>query len=173
MKREKPPVCAPPSHKIRGIMNNDELRLAPMAGTYDVECVVCLHKTFNRVMDGDWFAPMCSERCLQTWPRVRDLLADRDEWRRQSEDALTCWRRDSDTLAEAIETGKEWKRLHDERNRLRRAAEDQLDAVWLLLAAQGCDCECGHGGEDHDEACDLCLTCRIAAVMSERGVRTS
>ena len=57
-----------------------ELRLAPR-GASDAECAVCAHLTGNRLVDGDGHIPMCSEFCLQAWPRVRALLADRDALR--------------------------------------------------------------------------------------------
>lgn len=68
-------------------MNGDDLRLAP-AGASDAACAVCLHMTFNRIAIGDGHVPICSTFCLQAWPRVRDLLADRDEWRTQHENLL-------------------------------------------------------------------------------------
>jgi hypothetical protein len=34
-----------------------------------------------------------------------------------------------------------------------------------LLARNGCDCDCEHGAEDHDEGCERCLACRIAAAL--------
>ena len=40
-----------------------------------------------------------------------------------------------------------------------------LDKVRELLGANGCDCECDHCFEDHDDACDLCLACRIGNVV--------
>lgn len=54
-------------------MNDDDLRLAP-AGASDAECAVCLHKTLNRIVVGDGHVPICSDFCLQAWPRVRNLL---------------------------------------------------------------------------------------------------
>lgn len=68
-------------------MNSDDLRLAP-AGASDAACAVCLRMTFNRFVEGDGHVPICSACCLQAWPRVRDLLADRDEWRRPHENAM-------------------------------------------------------------------------------------
>ena len=63
-----------------GPMNGDDLRLAP-AGASDAACAVCLHMTFNRIAIGDGHVPICSTFCLHAWPRVRDLLVDRDECR--------------------------------------------------------------------------------------------
>jgi hypothetical protein len=42
----------------------------------------------------------------------------------------------------------------------------KLDAIGALLAANGCDCECGHDVESHDDdECERCLGCRIGAVL--------
>lgn len=61
----------------------------------------------------------------------------------------------------------EWEALYKERNRLWREAEGKLDAVRSLLAWNGCDCECDHDPESHDDTCELCLACRIdGAVLS-------
>jgi hypothetical protein len=74
-------------------MNAEDLRLAP-AGASDAACAVCLHMTFNRIAMGDGHVPICSKFCVQAWPRVRALLADRDEWRQQHENALASWQAD-------------------------------------------------------------------------------
>ena len=31
-----------------------------------------------------------------------------------------------------------------------------------VLGDNGCDCECGHGWEDHEEDCERCLACRVS-----------
>lgn len=36
-----------------------------------------------------------------------------------------------------------------------------LAKVADLLSANGCDCECGHHYEEHDDDCDRCFACRI------------
>jgi hypothetical protein len=54
-------------------MNAEDLRLAP-AGASDAACAVCLHMTFNRIVSGDGFVPICSGSCLQAWPRVAALM---------------------------------------------------------------------------------------------------
>jgi hypothetical protein len=41
----------------------------------------------------------------------------------------------------------------------------KLDAVAELLGKNGCDCDCGHDSESHNEDCDRCLACRIARVI--------
>lgn len=44
-----------------------------------------------------------------------------------------------------------------------------LFAVADVLEANGCDCECGHCCDDHDDDCERCLACRISdAVMEKR-----
>lgn len=58
-----------------------------------------------------------------------------------------------------------WEQLYNERNRLWRAAEDKLEAVRTLLAQNGCDCECDHGAEEHDDDCDRCLACCIGGAV--------
>lgn len=40
-----------------------------------------------------------------------------------------------------------------------------IAAVNRLLSANGCDCECDHAVEDHDDTCERCLACRIEAVL--------
>lgn len=44
----------------------------------------------------------------------------------------------------------------------------KTDAVNELLAKNGCDCECDHDAESHDEDCERCLACRIDAVLNGR-----
>lgn len=73
-------------------------------------------------------------------------------------DAITDARRQRDTN---VRVKAEWEKLYNERNRLWRAAEDRLDAVRQLLSANGCDCDCEHGSEDHEDDCERCLACRI------------
>lgn len=51
-----------------------------------------------------------------------------------------------------------------ERDRLR----DRRLAVFALLEANGCDCECAHYFEDHDDDCERCLACRVEAAMGRR-----
>jgi hypothetical protein len=85
-------------------MNNDNLRLAP-AGASEAACAVCLHKTVNRIVVGDGYVPICSTCCLLAWPRVRDLIADRDEWRRQHENALASWQADMRALKAKQDAG--------------------------------------------------------------------
>lgn len=36
-----------------------------------------------------------------------------------------------------------------------------LAKVADLLSANGCDCECGHHYEEHDDDCERCFACRV------------
>ena len=67
-------------------------------------------------------------------------LRDLDEWRQRYENALALWRADL------------------------RA----LNAVKLLLEANGCNCDCDHDAESHDADCDRCLACRISWAVTNR-----
>lgn len=42
--------------------------------------------------------------------------------------------------------------------------KDKLDAIGSLLMINGCDCDCGHHSEEHDDDCTLCLACRIGVI---------
>ena len=39
---------------------------------------------------------------------------------------------------------------------------DMEDAIGNVLGENGCDCECGHGWEDHEPECERCLACRVS-----------
>lgn len=44
------------------------------------------------------------------------------------------------------------------------------DAVAQLLERNGCDCECGHVAEDHDDDCERCFACEIdMALRTSKG----
>ena len=47
-------------------------------------------------------------------------------------------------------------------------AQQKLDRICKLLSANGCECECGHHYEDHDDDCERCLACLIDEVVSAR-----
>ena len=47
------------------------------------------------------------------------------------------------------------------------ASDAKLDAVRSLLSENGCNCECGHHWEEHDDDCERCLACRIDAAIME------
>ena len=42
----------------------------------------------------------------------------------------------------------------------------KTDAVNRLLADNGCDCECEHHRDEHDDTCERCLACRIDAALN-------
>lgn len=48
-----------------------------------------------------------------------------------------------------------------------KAADAKLRAIGSLLSDNGCDCDCDHGYEDHEDDCTLCLACRIGEVLAE------
>lgn len=37
--------------------------------------------------------------------------------------------------------------------------------VGVVLAANGCDCDCGHSSDEHDDDCDRCLACRVEGAL--------
>lgn len=45
----------------------------------------------------------------------------------------------------------------------------KTDAVNRLLSQNGCDCECDHDAESHDDTCERCLACRIDAALNGKG----
>ena len=69
---------------------------------------------------------------------------------------------DVDTQRKAKEA---WEALYVERNRLWRDAGDKIDLITGILARNGCDCDCDHSAEEHDDDCERCLACRIAHVL--------
>ena len=46
-------------------------------------------------------------------------------------------------------------------------ADERLRAVRKLLEWNGCECECSHHWEDHDDDCDRCLACRIGEAVGK------
>ena len=44
-------------------------------------------------------------------------------------------------------------------------ARAKLAAIANLLSDTGCDCDCGHDNESHDETCERCLGCCIEALL--------
>jgi len=49
-------------------------------------------------------------------------------------------------------------------------ANAKLDALDKVLAANGCDCECGHHYSEHDGDCERCLGCRIKDAINKENV---
>lgn len=41
----------------------------------------------------------------------------------------------------------------------------RTSAIGGLLGENGCDCDCEHHPDEHDDECELCLACRIDAVL--------
>lgn len=39
------------------------------------------------------------------------------------------------------------------------------DRVGAVLSDNGCDCDCGHDPESHNENCERCLACRVQAAL--------
>jgi hypothetical protein len=44
----------------------------------------------------------------------------------------------------------------------------RIAAVNHLLSQNGCDCECDHHAEEHDEDCERCLACRISMAIQDK-----
>lgn len=44
----------------------------------------------------------------------------------------------------------------------------KLDAVGEVLSENGCDCECDHDFESHDDDCERCLACRVQEALNVR-----
>lgn len=127
-------------------MNGDDLRLAP-AGASDAACAVCMYRTFNRIAVGDGHVPICSTFCLQAWPRVSALLADRDEWRQQHENALASWQADLRALDAAKNDA-----LSGEADAVRRAesAEQGCEIAYRREPTQA-------EGDAHADGADECF----------------
>ena len=41
----------------------------------------------------------------------------------------------------------------------------KLEAIGNLLKENGCDCECSHHYEEHDDDCKRCFACRVSMVV--------
>lgn len=63
---------------------------------------------------------------------------------------------------------EKWKGLFEERSKLWQEAEKKLESIGELLSANGCDCECDHSAEEHDDDCERCLGCMIGGVLESR-----
>lgn len=62
----------------------------------------------------------------------------------------------------------DWKAHVARLHRHLTAADERIEAALELIAANGCDCECGHHYEEHADDCDRCLACRIDAALTAR-----
>jgi hypothetical protein len=56
----------------------------------------------------------------------------------------------------------EYDRLRGERDGYREA----LERISEVLAANGCDCECDHDVESHDDDCERCVACRVSLALA-------
>jgi len=59
--------------------------------------------------------------------------------------------------------------LENEVGRLAKRLAGQtarIAAVNDLLSQNGCDCECEHHRDEHDDTCARCLACRIDAALN-------
>lgn len=45
-------------------------------------------------------------------------------------------------------------------------AEEKLAAICALLEQNGCDCDCEHHMEEHDDDCEWCFACQVNEVVS-------
>lgn len=46
-----------------------------------------------------------------------------------------------------------------------------IKRVGAVLSANGCDCECDHHSEEHDDDCERCLACRIQDALQGEEAR--
>lgn len=53
-----------------------------------------------------------------------------------------------------------------------RAARALAD-IAELIGENGCDCDCGHHSEEHDDDCDRCLACRVDEILFGAGVNVT
>ena len=79
------------------------------------------------------------------------VRAERDVWRVREQGL-------ADTVAERNET---LERVRAERD----AALVRVRNVEALLSLNGCDCDCDHSAEEHDEDCDRCFACQVQAAL--------
>jgi hypothetical protein len=120
--------------------------------------------------DGDELIPRASvvEAAMRLKSSTDALARERDAAQVELSKALArCARLDSD-VDTARKGRSAWEGLYNERNKLWRRATDQLDVVRALLEENGCDCDCDHGGEEHEDSCERCLACRIAAAVERK-----
>ena len=51
------------------------------------------------------------------------------------------------------------------------AARAKIAAVCELLAENGCDCECDHHPEEHNDDCVRCFGCKVSAIVDPHPTR--
>lgn len=67
----------------------------------------------------------------------------------------------------SLDLARSWEHLYLAAHRRSRSRGDAIDRIGSLLSEHGCDCECDHSIEDHDDGCERCLACRIGNVLVE------
>src|ERR1700761_4430137 len=100
----------------------------------------------------------------------------RGKWRVAvvARNALPALLDDIATLSHALtEQTAAWEKAEADARRLggelldaESAVAATRDGIGELLADNGCECECGHHPEDHNEECEHCFPCRVQAVLS-------
>lgn len=66
-------------------------------------------------------------------------------------------------LAEVTRERDEARELSRSDNREILKLRARLAAIGDLLGESGCDCDCEHHPEEHDDDCERCLACRVDA----------
>lgn len=60
-----------------------------------------------------------------------------------------------------------WKQRANLRNRI-EDLKARVAAVGKVLEHNGCDCECGHAADDHDDDCERCLACCVSEALGDQ-----
>lgn len=103
-------------------------------------------------MTGDWRISAAGELVTEAL-RLRALLAASE------------LRVDTKTKASAA-----WEGLYNERARMLRDYEARVDAANMILADNGCDCDCDHHRDECDDDCGPpCLACKIGLALTDVG----
>lgn len=84
---------------------------------------------------------------------VERLTRDRDDLQARLDAAVDAARELGAVAAGAVR----------ERGALAGAVRRQIGA---LLASNGCDCECEHSADEHDDDCERCLACRVESALA-------
>lgn len=123
---------------------------------------------------GECFVPMGSHhgwKCkCGTWvwggPTVCQRCVDADAVKIAME-----WKAEADRLRKLFDDAGEGQynvlNLVESYQRNSMEADERLRAVRKLLEWNGCECECSHHWEDHDDDCDRCLACRIGEAVGK------
>ncbi len=89
------------------------------------------------------------------------------------EDHVEILARHDREVEAATKVKLEWEALYNDRHQHWREARARLDAIVVLLKANGCDCptdancvpECAPVHGIHSAVCDRCLACRVEAAI--------